>query len=409
MKKIALGIGIVLLVGLAGWRVAQRIARQRGGAQARQARTAAVAVSVQPVRKENIRDVRVFTGTVAPKEQFLVAPKVAGRLERLLVNIGQEVRNGDLIALLDSLEYTLQVEQARAELDVAKANVTDLQSALDIAAHELERVRELRKEQVASQSELDQAEANDRAARAKCDVALAQVKQKEAALKAAEVRRSYTRIAAAWEGGKEPRVVGERYVDEGAMLSANQPIVSILDIATVTATIFAIERDYPHVQIGQRALITTDAFPGQRFSGEIVRKAPLLKEASRQARVEIEVVNADRRLTPGMFLRAEIQFAARDGATVVPPSAVVRRNDQSGVFLVDAAATKARFVPVELGIVQGDLVEVLTPAMEGRVVTLGQHLLEDGAAIMLPGAGPESAGRAGSAPKAGDREGGGPR
>lgn len=201
----------------------EKIAQQRNAAKPRQTQAQAVAVAVQPVRRETVRDVRVFTGTVSPNSQFIVAPKVAGRLERLLVDIGDEVKSGDLIARLDDLEYQQQVKQARAELDVAKANVLDFQSAMEIAARELERAKELRKQQVATLSEWDQAEAQFRASMAKHAVALAQVKQREAALKAADVRLSYTQIQTAWEDGTPARVIGERYVDQGAMLRPNDP------------------------------------------------------------------------------------------------------------------------------------------------------------------------------------------
>ena len=384
MKKIFAVLIVLVLVGAVGWRVYQKVAERRSGATPRQALRPAVAVVLRPVRHEGIRDVREFTGTVYPKSQFLVAPKVAGRLEKLVVNIGQTVTNGDLIALLDSQEYSLQVAQARAELEVARANLVDSQSSLDIANRELERVRQLREQQIASEAELDQADARGRAAQANHEVALAQVKQREAALKGAEVRLSYTRIEATWDDGNNTRVIGERYVDEGAMLPANQPIVSILDINSVIATIFVIERDYPSISIGQTAVITTDAFPQRTFSGTIARLAPLLRESSRQARVEIEIDNPEHLLVPGMFVRAEIEFAAHDNATVLPVAAVVRRNGQSGVFLADTHALTVRFVPVTVGIVHEDTAEVLEPAIEGRVVTLGQHLLEDGSAITIP-------------------------
>lgn len=383
MKRRAVWILVAVLVVLAGWRAGQKVASRRALAGRQQARNAVVAVVTQPVRTETIRDTREFTGTLSPKTQFAVAPKVPGRLERLLVNIGTEVRNGDPIARLDSQEYERQVEQARAELDVARANVSDLRSALDIAARELDRVQELRKQKVASESELDQAGARHRAAQAKNEVALAQVKQKEAALKADEIRLSYTQIAAVWEDGAGgTRVVGERFADEGAMLRANEPIVSVLDVDTVLATIFVIEEDYPLVQTGQTAEIATDAFPGQTFPGTVVRKAPLLKETSRQARVEIEVANPGRRLAPGMFIRAGLRFAAHENATVVPAQALVRRNGNRGVFVAEEAG-KARFVAVTPGITSGDSVEILSPPLQGQVVTLGQHLLEDGSPIVV--------------------------
>jgi RND family efflux transporter MFP subunit len=409
MKKTVVGLIILAALSFVGWRVYQKAGARKGGTAARPERNGAVAVVVQPVVRESIRDVRQFTGTVLPRAQFVVAPKVAGRLETLLVNIGQTVSNGQLVARLDSQEFAQQVKQARAELDVSQANVADLQSALDIAARDLERVRELRRQQVASEAEMDQIETRHRAAQAKHAVALAQVNQSEAALKAAEVRLSYTQIAAAWEGGDGARVIGERYVDEGAMLRANDPIVWVLDIGTVVGAIFVIEKDYPSIQVGQTALAETDAFPGKTFGGRIVRKAPMLKEASRQARVEIDIANPDRLLLPGMFVRVGIQFAQDDAATVVPVAALARRDEKTGVFLVDDGTMKARFVPVKLGILSGDKAEILEPPIEGRVVTLGQHLLEEGSRLTIPGDEPAAVRPAGrGADDKGGRGGGRP-
>jgi len=172
------------------------------------------------------------------------------------------------------------------------------------------------------------------------------------------------------------------------MLRANDPIVSVLDVQTVIAVIFVIERDYPLLRLGQAASIATDAFPQRRFEGRIVRKAPMLRESSRQARVEIAVDNPDRALAPGMFVRVAIEYAARDQATVVPPAALARRDGKSGIFLADTDALRAKFVPVTTGIVDSRWVEITDPAITGNVVTLGHHLLEDGAAIILPGSRP---------------------
>lgn len=337
----------------------------------------------QPVRRETIRDVRLFTGTLLPAAQFVVAPKIAGRLEKLLVNIGEEVGKGQVIALLDSAEFAQQVEEARAELEVARANVVSCRSDLELATREIARVRELREAQVASEAELDRVETQYRAAQARYEVALAQVKQREAALKAEEVRVSYTRIVVDWEDGSTRRVVGERYVDEGAMLRANEAIVTVLDTSTLLAVIAVAERDYPSIHIGQAAAIRVDPFPERVFPGKVVRKAPLVKESSRTARIEIEASNPQRILAPGMFVRAELEFARRENAVVAPVEALVRRKGEVGVFLADPDKKKAIFVPVVTGIASGDKVEVLSPPLEGRVVTLGQHLLEDGSAIVI--------------------------
>ena len=417
MKKAFVLVVALTLMGLVGWKVYQNVTRENNSTGQR--RPTAVAVETAFVKKAPIRDVALFTGTLQPRAYFVVAPKITGRVEKLLVNIGQRVKNGDLIALIDDDEYQQQVEQARAELEVARANLEERRSALEVARREFERVSSLRQKKIASESELDAAQANYKAQEAKYKVAVAQVSHQEAALKAAQVRLSYTKIRATWED-REPlsakvvdakdkdsllketsgalssaraeggphRIVGERFVDEGAMLTPNGSIVSILDISSMTAVIHVIERDYSSIQVGQTAVVTTDAFPGRTFSGKILRIAPMLKEASRQARVEIEIPNPDELLKPGMFARAQIEFAKKDDATVVPLTALVKRDSSQGVFIVDDQGMKARFVPITLGIVHGGLAEVVNPPLSGMVVTLGHHLLEDGSSVILPGRNP---------------------
>ena len=131
-------------------------------------------------------------------------------------------------------------------------------------------------------------------------------------------------------------------------------------------------------------MINTDAFPGQTFSGKVVRIAPLLMEKAREARVEIEIPNEQMLLKPGMFVRVQMEFELHENATVVPQAALVKRNGNPGVFVIDYQEKKARFVPVTLGIVNESRAEILKPELTGAVITLGQHLLEDGANIILP-------------------------
>ena len=385
MKK-TLAILLVLTgFSLLGWEIYQKVTSQ-AKEYAGNRRNLAVPVETKPVHRDTIREVGLFTGTLYPRSQFVVAPKIRGRLERLFVDVGDRVKQDQLVAVLDNDEFVQQVDQARAELEVAKANLEENHSALDIASRELERVKALRQKKIASESELDVAEAQFKAQTAKHKVALAQVAQKKAALKATEVRLSYTKIGVSCEGENGRWwVVGERFVDEGAMLAPNDSIVSVLDIGALTAVIHVVGRDYPKVQVGQSATVTTDAFPGRSFFGKIVRLAPLLKETSRQARVEIEILNQEAFLKPGMFVRVKIEFDRHDNTIVIPLSALVNRDGRRGIFLVDTGEMKARFVLVTLGIVNGNFAEVVTPPISGLVVTMGQHLLEDGSSIILPG------------------------
>jgi len=363
-----------------------------GGGSGRRGRSAvgAVAVEVAPVETGTIRDVGTFTGSIVARSHYVVAPKVSGRLKRLTVDIGDSVRRGQLIAELDDDEYAQAVEQSRAELAVAKANVSQAASSLHTARRELERVEKLRGKKIASESELDVARAGHDSAAARQEVALAEVSRREAALGAAEVRLSYTRIRASWEDGTPARaaaerVVGERFVHEGTMLGAGSPIVSVLDLASVRAVVHVVERDYSRVGVGHAAVVKVDAFPDREFPGKVVRVAPLLRESSRQARVEVDVPNSGGALKPGMFARVSVIFGVHEGVTIVPTDALARRDERRGVFVLDEAGGKASFVPVTVGMVEGPRAEIVKPELSGRVVTLGLHLLEDGSAVILSG------------------------
>jgi RND family efflux transporter MFP subunit len=390
MKTMRIVAPAILAAGLAaaiGWRLhsnARKNPDQRPGG----GRGGPVAVEWTAARVTNVAETVWFTGTIQPAAQFVVSPRVPGRLKRLAIDVSDLVRQGQEIAALDDEEYVQQLEQARAELVVAEANVGESLSALAVASNDYDRIKALVEGKIAPKAECDTAEAQYLARQARRQVAQAQVLQRQAAVKAAEVRLDYTRIKAEWNddaGAAEatPRVVGERFVDDGATLRANDPIVSILDIRTVKAIVHATEREYPKVRAGQAAAVATDGFPGREFAGQVSRIAPLLKAATREAAVEILVPNPDRLLKPGMFVRARMTFATHERATVIPRLALVRREGREGVFLANLADKRARFVPLRTGIAQDGWIEVLDTALPDPVVTLGQHLLEDGAAIRL--------------------------
>jgi RND family efflux transporter MFP subunit len=391
-------IVIAVLAGLLfGWQVIARIIKaSSGGARPRGA--AAVAVEVQPVNKSTIQNIGNFTGSLFPKSQFVVSPKISGKLVKLHVNIGDRVSRGQLVAELDDEEYRQQSIQADADLQVAKANLEETRSSMEVAERELERVTQLHARGISADSELDAAKGNFASQEARYKVAQAQVANREAAFNAAQVRLSYTRIRAAWQGGGDHRVVGERFVDEGALLSVNAPVISILEIDPLIAVIHVSDKDYFKVKVDQSARIGSDAIAGEMVKGKIARIAPLLQETSREARIEIEFANPREIFKPGMFINASIEFAVHPDATVVPASSIVKRNEKEGIFLVDLDNSVARFVPVTVGIVDGEMAEILEPdPLEGQVVVLGQHLLVPDSPIILAGEG-ENGGAPGKAP-----------
>lgn len=390
-KTRIIAVVLVIFLGYLGWEIFRRASAGKEGPAAGQ-RGVSVAVEIAPVEKGTVRDVGQFSGTLIPKSSFTVAPKISGRLKELLIDIGDRVSRGQLVAVLEDEEYQQELLQAEADLRVAGANLEEAKSSLEIAKKDLERARTLHKKGIQSDSQLDAAVSQHDAQEARQKVALAQLANREAALETAKVRLSYSRIKASWEKGSEVRHVGERFVDEGAMLSPNTPILSIIELQPITAVIYVTDKDYFRLKTEQMAAVTSSAFPGDVFSGRVARIAPLLKEATREARVEIEIQNPRGLLKPGLFINTQVEFGKREEATVVPVKALVNRNGKQGIFLADIEKKKALFQPVMVGIVEGERAEVLEPRLlSGFVVTLGHHLLEDGTTIILPQTAPAPA------------------
>ena len=133
----------------------------------------------------------------------------------------------EIVAELDNEEYVQAVAQARANLAVAQANVAGAQSALAIAARELDRMQKLRKEGMATEAQFDTARANHLDKTSRLAVVQALVSKADSELQSANIRLSYTKVIAGWRDGSDRRFVAERFVDEGQTVAANGPLLRI--------------------------------------------------------------------------------------------------------------------------------------------------------------------------------------
>ncbi len=340
-------------------------------------------VEVAQIETGPIRALRTFSGALEARSEFMVSPKIGGRLEAMPVDIGDPVEHGAVVARIDDAEYQQDLAQMEAELLVARANLAEAESALEIARRGMERTQTLSDRGVASDAELDSARSELLAREAGVEVQQARIARAEAAVAAARIRLGYAEVKALWAGDDTSRVVAERFVDEGQTVTANTPLLQVVDIDPLTGAFFVTEKEYAYLGIGQQVEVRTDAYPERLFNGTIERIAPVFRENSRQARVEIAVANADQRLKPGMFIRANVEVRREQLATIVPAVAIVTRSDMQGIFLVAADNQHAVWRPVQTGIREGDRVQILGDDLEGRVVTLGQQLLEDGSEITI--------------------------
>ena len=376
-KKVLIVVGIIFLAFIT-WRVVELV-NKKSVSSAKRAARPPVAVQVDKVVYAPIQEIREFTGTVYPIYQYVVAPKVSGRIVEIRKRIGDPVRRGEIIARIDDAEYQQAVLESEANLKIADASLTETIGQAELAKQELDRAQSLTAKGIASPSELDAAVSSNTAQQSRLKLAQAQVEQREASLNSAKIRLSYTVLNAT-----EPGSVGERFVDEGALLSPNSPIVTVVGYDRVIIRTTVVERDYGRIRTGQTADIIVDAYPDQHFSGKVARIAPMLQESARVAQMEVEVANEAHILKPGMFTRVRVVLAENDNAQIVPSQAVVNVDGTPGIFVIDKIEPVAHFLPVKTGIVAADRTEILSPQINGAVVTLGQNLLLEGSRVLLP-------------------------
>lgn len=381
-KRLLAALALVAAAAALGWWVNQR--SEGPDPSGKRPDGGRVAVEAAPVTTGAVSDVRAFTGTLEAGDAFTVAPKIGGQIVAIHVDVGDRVERGQVVVELEDEEARQAVAEAEAELAVARAELEQARADARLAERELERTRTLAQRELASASELDTARARAEAQRAAVSVATARVTQREAALARARVQLGYTGVRADWSGDDPTRLVGERMVNAGDTVAANTPLLTVLRLSPLTAVVHAPESDYTRLRTGQPVEVGADALPARGFTGEIARIAPRFAADSRQARFEVTLANEDHALKPGMFVTVRVTVDRAADATRVPPEAIVRHESGPGVYrIVDGEPPSVRFEPVRIGIEGDGHVQILEPALSGRVVTLGQQMLEDGAPVIV--------------------------
>jgi len=308
------------------------------------------------------------------------------------VRLGDSVRKGQVLAVLDDREIREQVRQAEASFEVARATIRQREADLKFAETNLERSRNLFARQLLPQQNLDDADARQQAAAAQLDLSRAQFEQARARLDELRLTLENTRVVSPVDG-----FVARRELDPGAFASSNAPVVSVVDIELVRLVANLVEKDLRRVQPGTPARVDVDAFPGETFEGRVARVAPVLDPATRTAQMEVEIPNLSHRLKPGMYARVALLVSKHENALVVPRNALVDLEGRSGVFLVEGGT--ARFQVVKPGLLDLQRAEILSGLTEGqRVATTGAHALRDGDPIVLAGQKPGPGGPPGGAP-----------
>ena len=345
-------------------------------------------VEFADVKRTAVAEQILVVGNLIGEATVQVVPRVNGRLQSVDVKLGDPVRRGQLIARVEDREIQEQVRQAEASYQVSQASIRQRDADLKLAKTNLDRSKNLFERQLLPQQTYDDTQARYEAALAQIDLARAQFEQAKARLDELKITLSNTLIVSPVDG-----FVGKRFLDPGAFASTNAPIASVVDISLVRMVANLVERDVRRVPAGTRAQVEVDAFPGEKFAGRVSRVAPVFDPATRTAEMEIEVPNPGFRLKPGMYARVQLTVDTRADALTIPRAALIAIDGKNGVFVAvqpeaqpaattsggQQAALTARFLPVEVGIRDGEHIEITSGLKDGaKVITTGAGALKDG-------------------------------
>jgi HlyD family secretion protein len=342
-------------------------------------------------------------------------PKVSGYLERIDVHIGDVVKQGQVIAQIDSSDFLHKVREIEAKVAQAKANLSELeagsrpeelrqaeeavrqaQSRFDNAKLQRERIDALFKRQVISKKEADTAEMEYTVAEAQLaasqqnlkliregarqevrEASQAKLKEMEAILEQERTRFKDTKIVAPFRGE-----ISRKYVDAGALVSSSTPLVNLVHTETLKVIANVLEKDVPLLKAGLKAKVRVESYPGRIFEGRVEKINSALDLSTRTLQTEVYIHNSDRSLKPGMFANVEVVLLEKPQTLAIPREAILEAGSEMCVFVVEGKQAVRR--DITIGYEQDRMVEVLRGLNEGdQVVIKGQQLIKDGSTIRI--------------------------
>jgi multidrug efflux pump subunit AcrA (membrane-fusion protein) len=384
---------------------------------------AAAPVQVEAARRGPIDHIVTADAVLYPVNQSNVMSKISAPVERVMVNRGDHVRAGQVIAQLENRDLTAAVGESRGQYEQAEAafetttgatvpeDRTKAKADLDSAAQTLDASRRLYENRVALQKEgglaqklVDDAKVamvqaqsayetaqrhlealNQVSQKAQIASAKAQVDTAQAHLRSSEAQLSYTRVVSPIAG-----MVSERPIYPGEIAAAGAPIATIVDISQVIARANIPVKDATAIRVGRPATISSgDATIG----GKVTVVSPAVDPSTTTVEVWVQAVNTGERLKPGSAVRISINAETLQNAILVPASALLSSPEGGGDMVIvvtpDSVAHQRKIV---VGVRQGDSVQIASGVNEGdQVITQGGLGLDDNATVVIrkPGAEPD--------------------
>ena len=337
------------------------------------------------------RSLLTATGYVVAQRQAAVASKGTGRLQILNVEEGDHVREGDVIARLESADVEASLAAARASVTQAESDLERTRALAKEARLAFERARGLLADALISQSEFDAAEARDASAQANVATAEAVVLSARANAVLASVQVENTYIRAPFDGTvlTKSADVGEVVAPFASSASSRGAVVTLADMTSLEVEADVSESNIRQILIGQPCLVTLDALPAEPYRARVKKIVPTADRAKATVMTKIEFVQLDDRVLPEMS--AKISFLPSDTDTTnietrtvlaVPAAALVDRDGRTVAFVL--RDERVRMTPVDTGSRYGGSTEVRGGLEDGDIVVLDPpEKLRDGGRVKL--------------------------
>jgi RND family efflux transporter MFP subunit len=376
----------------------------RSETAAQQADQARTVVAVAAVTRHDLQTTLRIAAEFHPFQEIDVDAKVAGYVKSILVDVGDHVQQGQVLAVLEIPELQDQIVQdkaaivmARQEANQARAEIQRDQAAYTVAHLQYSRLADVMKTRpdLVAQQDVDDAQGKDQGAEAQVTAAQANLAAAQARLAVAQASEektatlfAYARIVAPFTG-----IVTRRYADTGAMLPAGTssskqelPLVRLSQNDLLRLEIPVPEEDTSKIHLGLPVDVTVKALQ-QNFQGKVARFADSVDMSTRTMLTEVDVPNSDYKLVPGMYADVSIPLDQRMGAVAAPIQALYQKGEGYVAFAVNAR-NQVEERPLKIGIRTGEYAEILGGLEAGDRVAIS-HLdqLHDGQTVeakMMP-------------------------
>lgn len=338
-------------------------------------------------------------GKIEAKRKVDISANVMGQIVNLAVREGDRVGKGDFLLQIDKAQLAASAAGAAASLEALFADREAARATLDNARRSFDRAKANFDQGIAPKADFDAAETSLRSAEASLAAAEKRIEQARAGLAGARDSLSKTTISSPMAGIVTALPVEEGEVAVvGTMNNPGTKLMTVSDMSVVEAVMEVDETDVPNVAIGQKAIVTIDAYPNRNFTGTVteVGSSPMEGNTGEAVNFEVKIQLDDPSddIRPGFSCSADIVTATREKVPAVPLAALVMRekpkgdpkaeakadakaggppakSEEEGVYVFDEATKTAKFTPVETGIT-GDLsVEIVTGVKPGTTIITG--------------------------------------